>query len=78
MRNNGRAGEQEQPAVDLGAFVPKILHTIPEAATLLSLGETKTRELVNAGEIDSVRVGRKVLVPRRELERYVERLQESE
>lgn len=52
----------------------KILLTIPEAAGRLSLGRSKLYELVQAGELKVVRVGRAVRVPAVEVEAFAERL----
>lgn len=53
----------------------RLLVSVSEAAELLGLGRTKTWALVRAGELRSVRVGKRVLVPVRELERFVRELQ---
>ena len=50
------------------------LHVI-EVARVLGLGVTKTRELVTAGEIRSVRVGRRILIPVSALEQFLEEQQ---
>jgi excisionase family DNA binding protein len=47
--------------------------TVPEVAKYLSLGTTKTWELVKCGSISSFRAGgRSVRVRRAELERWIE------
>jgi excisionase family DNA binding protein len=51
-----------------------LLLTTAQVATLTNHGRTKIFELIKAGEIKSVRVGRARLVPRADLEDYVERL----
>jgi len=45
--------------------------TVPRAAEMLGLGRTKTWELVRRGRLRSLRVGKRVLVPVRELERFL-------
>jgi excisionase family DNA binding protein len=50
------------------------LLTVEEAANELRLGRTRTYELVAAGIIRSVKVGRSRRVPATEIARYVERL----
>lgn len=45
--------------------------TVPKAAGMLGLGRTKTWELVRRGRLRSLRVGKRVLVPVRELERFL-------
>jgi excisionase family DNA binding protein len=48
--------------------------TIVEAAAALSLGRTKVYELIGAGELEVVHVGRSVRVPVGALDDYVARL----
>jgi excisionase family DNA binding protein len=50
-----------------------LLLTIVEAARVLSIGRTTMYELVGAGEIDVVHIGRSARVPVGALEEYVER-----
>lgn len=38
--------------------------TVPEAARLMRIGKNKAYELVNAGVIGSIRIGRKIIVPK--------------
>jgi excisionase family DNA binding protein len=45
--------------------------TVPQAAEMLGLGRTKTWEPVRRGRLRSLRVGKRVLVPVRELERFL-------
>lgn len=52
----------------------KLLLTISEAAHALSLGRSKSYELVSSGELAIVRVGRAVRVPADEVRALVERL----
>jgi excisionase family DNA binding protein len=49
----------------------KLLYTVPEAAAVLSLGDSKTWELISSGELESVRIGRARRIPRDALWRYV-------
>lgn len=37
--------------------------SVPEAAKVIGLGETKTKELVRSGQLRTVKVGRRRLVP---------------
>jgi excisionase family DNA binding protein len=48
-----------------------ILFSVLEAARSCGIGRTKLLELVAAGEIRTIRIGKRRLVPRAELERYV-------
>lgn len=45
-----------------------LLIAVPDAARLLGIGTTLAWDLVRAGEIPSVKLGRRVLVPRAALE----------
>lgn len=48
-----------------------ILLRVEEVAELLGLGRTKVFEMISAGELPTVRIGRCVRVPRADLERWV-------
>ena len=50
----------------------QLLHTIPEACQLLSIGRTKLYSEINAGRLVLIKVGDKSLVPRSALDAYVE------
>ncbi len=52
--------------------------SVSQAARLLSLGRTRTWTLVRSGRLRTVRVGRRVLVPLKELERFLERELEAQ
>lgn len=55
-----------------------LLIPIEEAAhDYLRCGKTKLYELLNAGEIRAVAIGRRRLIPHHELVAYVNRLSES-
>ena len=49
----------------------KRVFTATEAAQELRLGESKFRELRQSGAIRTVRVGRRVLVPASEIDRFL-------
>jgi len=55
-----------------------LLVSVREAARELGLGRDSTYSLVRVGRLRSVRVGRRVLVPRAELEAFVVREAGSE
>lgn len=55
----------------------KELLTVGEAAEALSIGRTKTYELIAGGVIPVVRIGRAVRVPARALPSLVRRLQDE-
>lgn len=47
--------------------------TVQEAAKLLGLGRDKTYALVACGRLRSVKVGKRIVIPRREVEAFLER-----
>lgn len=51
-----------------------LLLRIPEAAERLSLGRSTVYELIQAGEIPVIRVGRSVRISAEKLEQWVENL----
>lgn len=60
------------------AIADKLLLTINEASERLNLNRSYVyARLVTSGELRSVKVGRRRLIPMRDLEAYVERLRES-
>jgi excisionase family DNA binding protein len=48
-------------------------YPVPEAAARLGIGTTKLRELIASGELRAIRAGRRVVVPRREIKKYIRR-----
>lgn len=52
----------------------RLLHDKPEAAAQLSVSERVLERLIRDGEIESVLIGRRRLVPHDALEDYVARL----
>lgn len=52
----------------------KILLSIPEAAARLSIGRSKMYQLLTAGDVRAVRIGRAVRVPVGEVDEYAKRL----
>jgi excisionase family DNA binding protein len=51
----------------------KLLLTVPEAAEALGLGRSVVYELLVAGELDGVKIGRARRIPVRSLEKFVTR-----
>ncbi len=45
----------------------KLTLTVDEATKLLGIGRSKAYEMINTGEIPSVKFGRKILIPRNRL-----------
>lgn len=69
--NNGRFDLNSRSAVK------PLLVSVHEAAKMLSLGRSSMWSMVRSGDVLSVRVGRRVLVPVSELESLVARLQQQ-
>ncbi len=55
----------------------KITVSIPEAAEILSLGESKLKELIYQGEIPSLKVGSRRLIRRESLKEWAEREEQN-
>lgn len=53
---------------------PPLLHTVVGAAARLSVGRTTVYELIKTGDLRTVHIGTKQLVPESECESLVERL----
>lgn len=51
---------------------PRLLLRIPEAAARLGLGRSTMYELIQAGELPVVRIGKSVRIPASRLEAWVE------
>ena len=49
----------------------RLTYSVKEAAAALGVSEWMVREELRTGRIDSVRLGSRILIPRRELERLV-------
>jgi len=50
----------------------RLVLTVSEAAAALGISRTHAYELVARGELPSLRLGRRIVVPRRSLERLVD------
>ena len=55
----------------------RLLYNLDDAAKALSLGKRKIEELVRDGNLESVLIGRRRLVPADALEDYVARLRRA-
>lgn len=55
----------------------RLLYDIPEASEQLSVSERVIARLIKDGEIDSVKLGRRRLVPHEAIVDYIKRLQEA-
>lgn len=51
----------------------KLLLTVPEAAHLLSIGRSRCYQLLLGGELRSLKLGRRRLIPREALNAFVAR-----
>lgn len=70
----GAIGPAAEQGLAAGAIAPvgeRLVLTVEEAATLLGISRAFAYEAVNRGEIPSIRIGRRVLVPKVALERMV-------
>ena len=56
----------------------RLLLDTPEAAEALNLGISKTKELIACGDLKSIKIGRRRLIPRQSIEALVDRLSEAE
>jgi excisionase family DNA binding protein len=54
--------------------VARLLYKPEDAAELLSIGRTLMYDLIKSGQVDSVKVGRRRLVPAEALTSYVDHL----
>ncbi|WP_372733574.1 helix-turn-helix domain-containing protein [Nocardioides sp.] len=52
----------------------RLLHDLDEAADLLSISRRVVDRLVRDGDLDSVKLGRRRLIPHDALQAYVEKL----
>ena len=55
-----------------------LLLTIDQVAELLNLGRTKTYEIVMSKSLESIKVGRRRLVPRDSVDDYVSKIRRQE
>jgi excisionase family DNA binding protein len=49
----------------------RLVYTVPEAAALLGISRAFAYEAVKRGDIPSMRIGRRILVPKAALERFL-------
>lgn len=62
----------------IGETVEAIAVNVEQAAQALGIGETLTRELIRRGDLPTVRIGRRVLVPVAGLHWYLMRLADEQ
>ena len=70
-------GKRVKHFEDGGGQVEKLLLKVPEAAELVGLGRSKLYELMQAGEIPVIRIGRGVRIPANGLREWVARQTEG-
>jgi excisionase family DNA binding protein len=63
----------EEGSVRTAAGVAPLLLTIPQAASVLAVGRTTVYELIGAGDLEAVHIGRSVRVPVDALRSFVNR-----
>ncbi len=69
------AGPAAGSTVATGAVAPvedRLVFTVEEAAQLLGISRSFAYEAVQRGDIPSMRIGRRILVPKAALERFLE------
>lgn len=66
------SGEQSLAAGAIAPVGERLTLTVEEAATLLGISRAFAYEAVNRGDIPSIRIGRRVLVPKAGLQRMLE------
>ena len=52
--------------------IERLALTVVEAAKALGIGRTNAYELIRQGKIPAIRFGRRILIPRRRLEKMLE------
>ncbi|MBL8087461.1 MAG: helix-turn-helix domain-containing protein [Chthonomonas sp.] len=52
--------------------VQRLAYTVQEAAALLSLSRSLVYELINAGKIDTIKIGRARRITSNQLEKYLQ------
>jgi excisionase family DNA binding protein len=55
----------------------RLTHPIPEVAELLGVGRTTVYGLIDAGELGTIKIGKRRLVPHTDLVDYIERLRSN-
>ncbi len=68
------SGKADDTAGDSDPEPAPLLLTIPDAGRLLGVGRTTMYELIGAGEVEVVHIGRAARIPLESVERFVDRL----
>ena len=61
----------------MNSHVPKALFSVPDFMAATSVGRTKVYELIGSGELETVTIGRRRLIPAQSLEDWVNRLRDK-
>jgi excisionase family DNA binding protein len=77
VRSVERHEAAPQPPTDPQSL-QRLLYTVDEAAQCLSVGRTNVFDLIRRGEIESVKIGSRRLVPRAALEAFVNSLRQRD
>jgi len=64
---------QDEETVAVLAEVPPLLVSVQNAARMLAVGRTTVYELIGAGELEAIQIGRSRRVPVASLEAFVQR-----
>ena len=51
--------------------VERLVYTVEEAGEILGIGRSKAYEAANCGEIPTIRIGRRILIPKTALDRLL-------
>ena len=63
----------DEKNIAMSAEVPPLLVSVRSAARILAVGRTTVYELIAAGELETIHIGRSRRVPMAELEAFVQR-----
>lgn len=55
----------------------KLVYTVNEMAKTLGIGLNKAYELIHGNQVHSLRIGRKILIPKKSLENWLESVGEN-
>ncbi|MHB1504908.1 MAG: helix-turn-helix domain-containing protein [Acidimicrobiales bacterium] len=68
----GHGGSDDVSAADGSADGQRLGYSIREVASALGISNDLVRSMVQRGELKAIRLGRRVVIPAVELERYVQ------
>jgi excisionase family DNA binding protein len=61
----------------LEEVVERVTFGVDEAAEMLGIGTTLAKELIRTGELRSIKIGRRRMIARADLDEFVERCREA-